>query len=56
MADGNHTKVTGDLNQITVDDLYDKDKYDLSTMEQEDVMQLLQYVFFSLLGIKRGFI
>jgi hypothetical protein len=56
MANGNHIKVTGDLNQINVDDLYDKDKYDLSTMEQEDVMQLLQYVFFFLLDIERGFI
>ncbi|RCI02493.1 plasma membrane H+-ATPase [Rhizopus stolonifer] len=35
-------KITGDLHQITVEDLYDKDKYDLSTMEQQDVMQLLQ--------------
>ncbi|KAI9245973.1 hypothetical protein BY458DRAFT_81548 [Sporodiniella umbellata] len=35
-------KVTGDIHQITVEDLYDKEKYDLSTMEQEDVMQLLQ--------------
>ncbi|KAI8876030.1 hypothetical protein K501DRAFT_57622 [Backusella circina FSU 941] len=42
MTDANHTKVTGDLSQLTVEDLYDKDKYDLSTMEQEDVMQLLQ--------------
>lgn len=41
-----HAKVTGDLNQITVEDLYDKEKYDLSTMEQQDVMQLLQYVSF----------
>lgn len=37
-----HAKVTGDLNTITVEDLYDKEKYDLSTMEQQDVMQLLQ--------------
>ncbi|KAI8876032.1 calcium ATPase, partial [Backusella circina FSU 941] len=43
MADGApQPKVTGDLNQLTVEDLYDKDKYDLSTMEQQDVMQLLQ--------------
>lgn len=35
-------KVNGDIHNITVEDLYDKDKYDLSTMEQQDVMQLLQ--------------
>ncbi|GAA5817420.1 hypothetical protein MFLAVUS_010966 [Mucor flavus] len=35
-------KVTGDIHQIMVEDLYDKEKYDLSTMEQQDVMQLLQ--------------
>ncbi|KAL7312297.1 hypothetical protein PS15m_008075 [Mucor circinelloides] len=35
-------KVTGDFHNITVEDLYDKEKYDLSTMEQQDVMQLLQ--------------
>lgn len=39
-----NAKVSGDLHQITVEDLYDKDKYDLSTMEQQDVMQILQYV------------
>lgn len=39
-----HAKVAGDFHQITVEDLYDKEKYDLSTMEQQDVMQLLQYV------------
>lgn len=38
-------KVTGDFHNITVEELYDKEKYDLSTMEQQDVMQLLQYVF-----------
>jgi hypothetical protein len=37
-------KVSGDLHNITVEELYDKEKYDLSTMEQQDVMQLLQYV------------
>ncbi|KAF1796841.1 hypothetical protein FB192DRAFT_1035691 [Mucor lusitanicus] len=37
-----HAKVTGDFHNITVEDLYDKEKYDLSTMEQQDVMQLLQ--------------
>jgi hypothetical protein len=46
-----HAKVTGDFHQITVEDLYDKEKYDLSTMEQQDVMQLLQYVFFDLFFI-----
>jgi H+-transporting ATPase len=46
MAEEQHkAKITGDLHQLTVEDLYDKDKYDLSTMEQEDVMQILQYVF-----------
>ncbi|KAI9264010.1 plasma-membrane proton-efflux P-type ATPase [Helicostylum pulchrum] len=35
-------KVTGDIHQIMVEDLYDKEKYDLSTMERQDVMQLLQ--------------
>jgi hypothetical protein len=39
-----NAKASGDLHQITVEDLYDKDKYDLSTMEQQDVMQILQYV------------
>lgn len=39
-----HAKITGDFHNITVEDLYDKEKYDLSTMEQQDVMQLLQYV------------
>jgi H+-transporting ATPase len=39
-----HAKVTGDFHNITVEELYDKEKYDLSTMEQQDVMQLLQYV------------
>lgn len=38
-------KVAGDIHQIMVEDLYDKEKYDLSTMERQDVMQLLQYVF-----------
>ncbi|EIE87190.1 hypothetical protein G6F46_002924 [Rhizopus delemar] len=43
MAEEQHkAKITGDLHQLTVEDLYDKDKYDLSTMEQEDVMQILQ--------------
>lgn len=30
---------------LTVEELYDKDKFDLSTMEPGDVFQLLQYVF-----------
>jgi hypothetical protein len=29
---------------LTVEELYDKDKFDLSTMEPGDVFQLLQYV------------
>ncbi|KAI8365780.1 hypothetical protein BD560DRAFT_401676 [Blakeslea trispora] len=37
-----HAKITGDFHNITVEELYDKEKYDLSTMEQQDVMQLLQ--------------
>ena len=32
---------------LTVEELYDKDKFDLSTMEPGDVFQLLQYVLFS---------
>lgn len=35
----------GNVKTLTVEELYDKDKYDLSTMEPEDVLQLLQYVF-----------
>jgi H+-transporting ATPase len=50
--DAAQPKVTGDLNQLAVEDLYDKDKYDLSTMEQQDVMQLLQYVFFYFIFLK----
>ncbi|KAI8974943.1 hypothetical protein BDB01DRAFT_377958 [Pilobolus umbonatus] len=36
------SKVNGDFHNITVEELYDKDKYDLSTMQEQDVMQLLQ--------------
>jgi hypothetical protein len=32
---------------LTVEELYDKDKFDLSTMEPGDVFQLLQYVYSS---------
>ncbi|KAI9254033.1 hypothetical protein BY458DRAFT_334297 [Sporodiniella umbellata] len=34
--------VSGDLTTLTVEELYDKDKFDLSTMEPGDVFQLLQ--------------
>ncbi|KAI9299456.1 hypothetical protein BJ944DRAFT_210297 [Cunninghamella echinulata] len=33
---------TGNLQSLTVEELYDKDKYDLSTMEPGDVFELLQ--------------
>lgn len=36
--------VDGNLKTLTVEELYDKDKYDLSTMELEEVLQILQYV------------
>jgi H+-transporting ATPase len=36
--------ISGDLTTLTVEELYDKDKFDLSTMEPGDVFQLLQYV------------
>lgn len=32
------------LQTITVEDLYDKEKYDLTTMKVEDVFKLLEYV------------
>jgi hypothetical protein len=38
---------------LTVEELYDKDKFDLSTMEPGDVFQLLQYVLFSLSSHQR---
>lgn len=45
--DGN-TNIT----TLTVEELYDKDKFDLSTMEQGDVLTLLQYVIsFLILGL-----
>ncbi|KAG0741849.1 hypothetical protein G6F62_007343 [Rhizopus arrhizus] len=34
--------ISGDLTTLTVEELYDKDKFDLSTMEPGDVFQLLQ--------------
>lgn len=37
--------ISGDLTTLTVEELYDKDKFDLSTMEPGDVFQLLQYVY-----------
>ncbi|KAI9252285.1 hypothetical protein BDA99DRAFT_177671 [Phascolomyces articulosus] len=36
----NHS--AGNVKTLTVEELYDKDKYDLSTMEPDDVLQLLQ--------------
>lgn len=36
------TEKTGNLQSLTVEELYDKDKYDLSTMEPGDVFELLQ--------------
>jgi H+-transporting ATPase len=35
-------QVNGDLNTLTVEELYDKDKIDLSTMEYGDCMALLK--------------
>jgi hypothetical protein len=32
------------LKTLTVDDMYDKDKYDFATMEEEDVFKMLEYV------------
>lgn len=45
--EGHAIDATGDNNnpaiqQLTVEELYDKDKYDLSTMEPGDVFVLLQ--------------
>ena len=37
----------GNITSLTVEELYDKDKFDLSTMEQGDVLSLLQYVSLS---------
>lgn len=37
-------QIDGNITSLTVEELYDKDKYDLSTMELEDVTSLLQYV------------
>ncbi|KAG0173079.1 plasma membrane H+-ATPase [Apophysomyces sp. BC1034] len=34
--------LSGDVTSLTVEELYDKDKFDLSTMEPGDVFQLLQ--------------
>lgn len=38
------TAAGGNLTTLTVEELYDKDKFDLSTMELEEVLKLLQYV------------
>lgn len=35
-------KPTENVKTLTVEELYDKDKFDLSTMGTEDVLQLLQ--------------
>ena len=43
-----HQQMSGDITSLTVEELYDKDKFDLSTMEQGDVLALLQYVSFHL--------
>ncbi|KAI7890895.1 uncharacterized protein EV154DRAFT_234891 [Mucor mucedo] len=34
--------ISGNLTSLTVEELYDKDKYDLSTMEPGDIFELLQ--------------
>jgi H+-transporting ATPase len=36
------TEKIGNLQSLTVEELYDKDKYDLSTMEPGNVFELLQ--------------
>jgi hypothetical protein len=36
--------LSGNLTSLTVEELYDKEKFDLSTMEPGDVFELLQYV------------
>lgn len=38
----NHTNGLPDMRSLTVEELYDKDKYDMSTMEPGDVFTLLQ--------------
>ncbi|CDH59665.1 plasma membrane h-transporting atpase [Lichtheimia corymbifera JMRC:FSU:9682] len=35
-------QISGNITSLTVEELYDKDKFDLSTMEQGDVLTLLQ--------------
>lgn len=37
-----NAQVKGDLNTLSVEELYDKEKVDLSTMEHEDCMALLK--------------
>jgi H+-transporting ATPase len=36
------SEINGNITSLTVEELYDKDKFDLSTMEQGDVLALLQ--------------
>ncbi|ORZ01232.1 E1-E2 ATPase-domain-containing protein [Syncephalastrum racemosum] len=36
------SEINGNLTSLTVEELYDKDKYDLSTMDAADVLQILQ--------------
>lgn len=38
------SEINGNVTSLTVEELYDKDKYDLSTMDAADVLQVLQYV------------
>ena len=33
------------VKNLTVEELYDKEKYDLSTMKEGDVFKMLEYVF-----------
>jgi hypothetical protein len=45
-ANGNNKATTVDIPEnavknLTVEDMYDKEKYDLSTMEAEDVFKML---------------
>lgn len=46
-----HQQISGNITSLTVEELYDKDKFDLSTMEQGDVLTLLQYVSISFLHV-----
>jgi hypothetical protein len=33
------------VKNLTVEELYDKEKYDLSTMKEDDVFKTLEYVY-----------